>query len=129
MALEYNSNVIRHFLDPINAGVINNPDGIGKIGDMVCGDMIVMYIKVDSDHISEIKYQVFGCAAAIATCSALSEIGIGKSLDEALKITDEDIIIYLAGLPDPKIHCSTGAASALHTAIADYFNQQLDNEK
>ena len=96
---------------------------------MVCGDMIVMYIKVKNDHLSEIKYQVFGCAAAIATCSALSEIGIGKSLDEALKITDEDIIIYLAGLPDHKIHCSTGAASALHTAIADYFNRQLDIEK
>jgi nitrogen fixation NifU-like protein len=128
MAIDYNNNVIRHFLDPINTGVINNPDGIGTIGDMTCGDMIVMYIKVDDDKLSEIKYQVFGCAAAIATCSALTEISIGKPLDDALKITDEDIILFLGGLPSLKMHCSTGAASALHTAIADYFTRQLDKE-
>jgi nitrogen fixation NifU-like protein len=119
MSIRYNDNVIRHFLDPINVGVLEHPDGVGVIGDMTCGDMMVMHIQVCDDRLADIKYQVFGCAAAIATCSALSEMAMGNTLDEALAITDNDVIRYLGGLPDPKAHCSTGAASALHQAIAD----------
>lgn len=119
MSLRYNDNVIMHFLDPLNIGVIEEPDGLGVIGDMSCGDMMVMPIHVRDDRLIDIKYQVFGCAAAIATCSALSEMAMGKTLDEAMAITDDDVIRYLGGLPDPKAHCSTGAADALRHAIAD----------
>ncbi len=119
MNIHYNDNVIMHFLEPINVGVLENSDGEGIVGDMTCGDMMVMYIHVQDERLADIKYQVFGCAAAIATCSALSEMAMNKTLGEALAITDEDVIRYLGGLPDPKAHCSTGAASALHQAIAD----------
>jgi nitrogen fixation NifU-like protein len=117
MSIHYNPNVIRHFLDPINVGPMNDHDGMGVVGDMACGDMMVMRIKVRGGRLADIKYQVFGCVAAIATCSALTEIAMDKTLDEALAIMDSDVIRYLGGLPDPKEHCSTGAAGALHKAI------------
>lgn len=134
MTIRYNERVITHFLDPINAGVLEQPDGIGVVGDMACGDMIVMQIHVREGRLAAIKYQVFGCAAAIATCSVLSEMAQDTTLDEALAITDDDVIRYLGGLPDLKTHCSTGAASALHQAIADAHTRaaasitQLDGE-
>lgn len=116
----YIENVLHHFLEPVNVGVIEHPDGTGVVGDMACGDMMVMTIRVQDERLVDIKYQVFGCVAAIATCSALSEMAMGKSLDEALAISDNDVIRYLGELPDPKRHCSSGAASALHKAIASY---------
>lgn len=120
MSTQYLETVLHHFLDPVNVGSIQAPDGQGVVGDMACGDMMVMTIRVQDDRLADIKYLVFGCAAAIATCSALSEMAMGRSLDEALAITDVDVIRYLGELPDPKRHCSTGAATALHKAIAHY---------
>lgn len=124
MNISYNDNVIMHFLEPINVGVLSEPDGIGVIGDMSCGDMMVMYVQIQDNLLQDIKYQVFGCAAAIATCSAISEMAIGKSVDEVLAISDYDVICYLGGLPDPKAHCSSGAADALHKAINDACSKE-----
>lgn len=120
MSNHYIDTVLHHFLDPVNVGVIVDPDGTGVVGDMACGDTMVMTIRVQDDHLADIKYQVFGCAAAIATCSAVSEMAMGKVLGEVLAITEDDIIRYLGELPDPKRHCSAGAAAALHNAIIDY---------
>lgn len=118
--MEYNEEVMRHFLEAQNVGRIENADGIGTIGDPACGDLFVISIKVREERLADVKFQTFGCPAAIATCSVLTEMARGKTLDEAYRITDEDVVRALLGLPDPKIHCSTGAAEALHQAIDDY---------
>lgn len=123
MNISYNDNVIMHFLEPINVGVLTEADGIGVTGDMSCGDMMIMYVQIRENLLHDIKYQVFGCAAAIATCSAISEMAMGKSVEEVLAISDDDVIRYLGGLPGPKAHCSSGAAEALHKAILDAANE------
>ena len=120
MAIEYNERVLDHFFNPRNVGVIEDADGIGRLGDASCGDVFVMYIKVRRSRIVDIKYQVQGCGAAIATCSALSEIAIGKTIQEAWRLTDDDIAAELGGLPLEKLHCSNLAATVLHRAIMDY---------
>ncbi|HHT47304.1 MAG TPA: iron-sulfur cluster assembly scaffold protein [Firmicutes bacterium] len=119
----YNENIIDHFLNPRNAGRISDPDGVGTQGDPSCGDYLRIFIKVKNNLISDIKFEIFGCPAAIATSSALTELAKGKTIDEALKITDADIITFLGGLPDPKIHCSNLGAGALRLAILDYQNR------
>ncbi|MDO9535041.1 MAG: iron-sulfur cluster assembly scaffold protein [Bacillota bacterium] len=116
----YSDRVIEHFLNPRNAGYISNPDGVGIIGDPSCGDYLRIYIIVKDNRISDIKFEIFGCPAAIATSSVLTELAKGKTLEEALKITDLDVIRNLGGLPDPKVHCSNLGAGALHEAIQDY---------
>jgi nitrogen fixation protein NifU and related proteins len=109
-----------HFTNPRNVGTIENPDGYGKVGNPVCGDLMEMYIKVENDVIKDIKFKTFGCGSAIATSSMVTEIAIGKTIDEALKITRNDVANELDGLPPQKMHCSNLAADALHAAIEDY---------
>jgi nitrogen fixation NifU-like protein len=116
----YSKKVMDHFMNPRNVGVIENPDGYGKVGNPVCGDLMEMYIKVKNDIITDIKFKTFGCGSAIATSSMVTELAIGKHIDEALKITRGDVANELDGLPPQKMHCSNLAADALHAAINDY---------
>ena len=109
-----------HFTNPRNVGEIKNPDGYGKVGNPVCGDLMEMYIKVENDIIKDIKFKTFGCGSAIATSSMVTELAIGKHIEEALKLTRNDVANELEGLPPQKMHCSNLAADALHAAIEDY---------
>ena len=116
----YSKKVMDHFTNPRNVGVIESPDGFGKVGNPVCGDLMEMYIKVENDIITDIKFKTFGCGSAIATSSMVTELAIGKTIDEALEITRNDVADELDGLPPQKMHCSNLAADALHAAIEDY---------
>ncbi len=116
----YSEKVLDHFRNPRNVGEIEDADGVGTVGNPVCGDMMSIYIKVDDDRISDIKFRTFGCGAAIATTSMTTELAKGKTLDEAMEITREDVADELGGLPPVKMHCSNLAADALHEAIKDY---------
>jgi len=120
---EYSKILIEHFLKPRNVGIIENADGIGSIGSKECGDYFEFYIKVIDNRIVDIKYKVFGCGAAIGLCSIVSTLALGKTLGEALQITDETAVEAVGGLPDNKIHCSNYAASALHSAVKDYYRR------
>ena len=126
--MEYSELVIEHFQNPRNVGVIEEADGMGKMGSPVCGDLMEIYIKVDNNHIEDIKFRTFGCGAAIASGSMASEMIKGKSLTEAEALTDEDVASALGGLPEKKMHCSNLAASTLHKAIEDYRNKH-DEDK
>jgi nitrogen fixation NifU-like protein len=127
--MEYSELVIEHFQNPRNVGVIEDADGTGnKMGSPVCGDLMEIYIKVDNNHIADIKFRTFGCGAAIASGSMASEMIKGKSLAEAEALTDEDVAQALGGLPEKKMHCSNLAASTLHKAIEDYRNKH-DEDK
>lgn len=117
---EYTIKVIEHFMTPRNVGSMTDADGIGKAGDPSCGDSLTIYIKVKDNVIYDISFLVFGCTAAIASSSMTTELAKGKTLEEALKITDEDITQALDGLPDNKLHCSVLGAMALKNAIKDY---------
>lgn len=125
---EYSDKVIDHFMSPRNVGSINNPDGEGQAGDPACGDSLTIYIKVENQIIKEIKFLVFGCVAAVATSSMTTVLVKGKSVDEALKLTEQDITDALDGLPDYKLHCSVLGAEALRNAIHDYKNRQENKE-
>jgi nitrogen fixation NifU-like protein len=116
----YSKKVMEHFMNPKNVGVIENPDGYGKVGNPVCGDLMEIYIKVKDDIITDIKFKTFGCGSAIATSSMVTEIAKGKHIDEAMKITRNNVADELEGLPPQKMHCSNLAADALHAAIEDY---------
>lgn len=116
----YNEKVLDHFSNPRNVGEIPDADGIGRAGNPVDGDSITIYIKVKDDIIVDIKFKTFGCAAAIAASSMLTVIARGKTVEEAMKITNEQVSEALDGLPPHKINCSNIAADALHDAIADY---------
>jgi nitrogen fixation NifU-like protein len=116
----YSEKVMELFRNPKNMGEIENPDGVGKIGNPKCGDLMELYIKVENDIIIDVKFKTFGCAAAIATSSMITEMVKGKTLDEAMKITREDVAVELEGLPPVKMHCSNLAADALKAAIEDY---------
>ena len=120
----YSEKVLEHFRNPKNVGVIENADGIGTVGNPVCGDLMTMYIKVEDDRIVDIKFQTFGCGAAIATSSMATELAIGKTIEEALQITKQTVADALGGLPPQKMHCSNLAADALKRAIADYLKKQ-----
>ena len=116
----YSDIAMDHFVNPRNVGEILNPDGVGQIGDTECGDMVKVWIKVDKQHLTDVKYKVFGCPAAIAVCSMMTELAIGKHIDDAYEITDEQVAEALGGLPDQKFHCSNLGASALQKAILNY---------
>ena len=120
----YSKKVMDHFMDPKNVGTIKNADGYGKVGNPVCGDLMEMYITVKDDIITDIKFQTFGCGSAIATSSMVTELAKGKHLDEALKITRNDVASELDGLPAQKMHCSNLAADALHAAIKDFMSKK-----
>jgi len=120
----YSKKVIEHFQNPKNVGEIKNADGIGKVGNPVCGDMMWVYIKVKDNKIKDIKFKTFGCVAAIATSSMLTELAKGKTLEEAEKLTNKDIADSLGGLPPIKMHCSNLAADALREAVMDYRKKQ-----
>lgn len=112
--------MLEHFLSPRNVGEIEDPDGVGTVGDAECGDFFKVWIRIDDDRLTKIRYKVFGCPAAIATCSMMSELATGMTLDEAYALDDLDIMKALGGLPDGKEHCSNHAAAALHEAIHDF---------
>ncbi len=116
----YSEKVLDHFRSPRNVGEIEDADGVGSVGNPVCGDMMSIYIKVKNDRIEDIKFKTFGCGAAIATTSMTTELAKGKTLDEAMTITRQDVADELGGLPPVKMHCSNLAADALHEAIKDY---------
>ena len=120
----YSKTVMDHFKNPRNVGVIDNPDGVGEVGNPLCGDMMSIYIKIEDDHIKDIKFQTFGCGSAIAVSSMLTEIAIGKSIEEAKKITNKDVAKALEGLPKNKMHCSNLGADALQLAIKDYEDKK-----
>ena len=127
--MEYSELVIEHFQNPRNVGVIEDADGMGKMGSPVCGDLMEIYIKVNNSHITDIKFRTFGCGAAIASGSMASEMIKGKSLAEAEALTDEDVAQSLGGLPEKKMHCSNLAASTLHKAIEDYRNKHNEGKE
>jgi nitrogen fixation protein NifU and related proteins len=120
----YNDKVMDHFMHPRNMGIINKPDGVGTVGNPICGDVMKMYIKVKirgtNKYIEDIKFQTLGCGAAIATSSMISELIKGKSLEEALTISNKTVAEALGGLPVSKLHCSNLAADAVQSAIKDY---------
>ncbi len=116
----YSDKVMEHFSNPKNVGEIKDADGIGEMGNPVCGDMMTFYIKVNDNKIEDVKFKTFGCGAAIAVSSMVSEMAKGKTLDEALKITNASVAKELGGLPPNKMHCSNLGADALHKAIEDY---------
>ncbi|MFH1106254.1 MAG: Fe-S cluster assembly scaffold protein NifU [Candidatus Aenigmatarchaeota archaeon] len=119
----YSKKVMEHFMNPKNMGRLENADGIGKVGNPVCGDVMFIYIKVADNRIADIKFETFGCAAAIATSSMTTELAKGKTLEEALKIARSDVAGALEGLPPIKMHCSNLAADGLHEAIYDYLTK------
>ncbi|MBA7555476.1 Iron-sulfur cluster assembly scaffold protein IscU [subsurface metagenome] len=116
----YSEKVLDHFRNPRNVGEIEDADGVGTVGNPVCGDMMSIYIKVKDDRIDDVKFKTFGCGAAIATTSMTTELAKGKTLDEAMEITRQDVADELGGLPPVKMHCSNLAADALHEAVKDY---------
>jgi len=125
----YSEKVMEHFRDPRNVGKIPNADGVGTVGNPVCGDMMTIYIKVKDNRIKDIKFKTFGCGAAVATSSMITELAKGKTLEAALKITRKDVADSLGGLPPIKMHCSNLAADALHEAINDYQKRQEAKKK
>jgi nitrogen fixation NifU-like protein len=125
----YSEKVMEHFQNPRNVGEIENADGIGTEGNPTCGDLMTIYIKVEDNIITDVKFKTFGCGAAIATSSMITEMAVGKTIEEALKITRNDVADELEGLPPVKMHCSNLAADALKAAIADYKMKQAENEQ
>jgi len=121
----YTAKVMDHFANPRNVGIIEDANVVVQVGDPGCGDGLLIFLKIEEDRISDMKYKIYGCGAAIATSSIASEMAIGKTLDEVLvDVTEEKIAAALDGLPDEKMHCSNLAASALRAAIAQYKDIQ-----
>jgi nitrogen fixation NifU-like protein len=125
----YSEKVMEHFKNPRNMGEIKDADGVGTVGNPVCGDMMTIYIKVKDNRLEDIKFKTFGCGAAIATSSMMTELAKGKTLEEALKITRANVADALDGLPPIKMHCSNLAADALRAAIEDYYKKQKEGAK
>lgn len=121
---DYNEKVKDHFMNPRNVGEIINADGESKIGNPVCGDVLRLMLKIKNKKIEDVKFETYGCAAAIATSSVLTEIIKGKTIDYAKKIKNKDVLKELGGLPNIKIHCSNLAAEALHKAIENYESKK-----
>ena len=121
---EYTEKVMDHFSNPRNVGEIADANGVGEVGNAKCGDIMKIYLKVEDNIIKDVKFKTFGCGAAIATSSMVTELVMGKSLDEALEITNQAVAEALGGLPPVKMHCSNLAADAMHEAIKDYMSKQ-----
>jgi len=120
----YNEKVMEHFKNPRNVGEMEDPDGVGRVGDPICGDVMELYIKVKDGVIVDAKFKTFGCAAAIATSSMVTEMVKGKRVEEALKISNKAVVEALDGLPPTKVHCSVLAEDALKSAIENYLGHQ-----
>ena len=121
---QYSEKVMEHFRNPRNVGDMESPDGIGHVGNPVCGDIMELYIKVNDGTITDAKFKTFGCGAAIATSSMITELVKGKSIEEALKISNRAVAEALGGLPSIKMHCSVLAEEALQSAIDDYLSKK-----
>jgi len=119
---------MEHFRNPRNVGEIPDADGVGTVGNPMCGDIMSVYIKVKDDRLVDVKFKTFGCGAAIATSSMITELAKGKTIEEALKITRRDVADALNGLPPIKMHCSNLAADALHAAIQDYLKKKAQGK-
>ncbi len=124
----YSEKVLEHYQNPRNLGEIENADGVGMVGNPVCGDMMKITIKVRDDRIEDVKFKTFGCGAAIATTSIVTELVKGKMLEEALQVTNQDVVEALDGLPPVKVHCSLLAEEAIKAAIEDY-RDRMTNDK
>ena len=124
----YSDKVMDHFMHPRNVGEIADADGVGEVGNPVCGDMMSFYIKVKDNRLADIKFKTFGCGAAIAVSSMVSEMAMGKTIEEAMKITPQSVADELEGLPKQKFHCSNLGAQALHKAIEDYQSKKQPGE-
>lgn len=124
----YSEKVMDHFSNPRNVGEIEDADGMGTVGNPVCGDLMTIYIKVKDNIIEDVKFKTFGCGAAIATSSMVTELAMGKTIEEALAITRNDVANELEGLPAVKMHCSNLAADALHAAIDDYKKKLAEKQ-
>ena len=124
----YTEKVMDHFKNPRNMGEIPDADGVGTVGNPVCGDLMTVYIKVKDNKIEDIKFKTFGCGSAIATSSMITELAKGKTLEESMEISRANVANELGGLPPVKMHCSNLAADALHAAIEDYYNRQKGKE-
>ncbi|OYD15042.1 Fe-S cluster assembly scaffold protein NifU [candidate division WOR-3 bacterium JGI_Cruoil_03_44_89] len=127
--MEYSEKVMEHFMHPKNVGRIEDADGVGRAGNPICGDIMAIYIKVKDDVITDIKFETFGCGAAIATSSMVTELVKGKTIEEALKITNRAVAEALDGLPPIKMHCSLLAEEGVKAAITDYKKKQELNNK
>lgn len=125
---DYSQKVMEHFANPRNVGEIENPDGVGTVGNPVCGDLMSFYIKVEDGRLADVKFKTFGCGAAIAVSSMVSEMAKGKTLEEGMAITNKMVAAELGGLPDNKLHCSNLGADALHKAIEDYQQKTKANK-
>lgn len=125
----YSEVVMDHFTNPRNVGEIEDADGVGEVGNPTCGDMMTFYIKVKDGRLEDVKFKTFGCGAAIAVSSMVSEMAKGKTLEEAMRIGREDVAQELGGLPKQKMHCSNLGADALHKAIEDYLSRQKGREE
>ena len=124
MAMDYSEKVMEHFAHPHNVGVIEDADGVGEVGNAKCGDIMKMYLKIEGGTITDVKFKTFGCGAAIATSSIATDMIKGKSIEDALKLTNKAVVEALDGLPPAKIHCSVLAEQAVKAALADYYNRQ-----
>ncbi len=123
----YSDKVMDHFRNPRNVGVVEDADGTGRVGNPVCGDIMEMTIKVEDGRLVDVKFRTFGCGSAIATSSITTELVLGKTIDEALALTNRAVAQALDGLPPNKMHCSNLAADALHEAIKDYMKHREDS--
>lgn len=121
---DYSEKVMDHFMHPRNVGEIPNADGMGKVGNVICGDIMALYIKVENNVITDAKFKTMGCGAAIATSSMVTELVKGKTVDEALRISNKAVAEALGGLPPIKMHCSLLAEQALKAALEDYFSKK-----
>lgn len=120
----YSEKVLDHFQNPRNVGEIEDANAIGEVGNAKCGDIMKMYLKIEDEKIVDAKFKTFGCGAAVATSSMATEMVKGKTIDEALQLTNKAVMEALDGLPPQKIHCSVLAQEAIHSAIADYYDRQ-----
>ena len=127
--MEYTEQVMDHFMNPRNMGEMDDASGVGTVGNAKCGDIMRIYIKVENDVITDVKFKTFGCGAAIATSSKATEIVKGMTLEEAEKVTNKMVMEALGGLPPVKVHCSVLAEEALHAAIQDYRERLARGEK
>ena len=127
MAL-YSEKVMDHFRNPRNVGTIENADGVGEVGNAVCGDIMKIYLKIDNDTVTDVKFETFGCGSAIASSSMATELIKGKPLSEVLQITNKAVVEALDGLPAHKLHCSVLAEEAIKAAVEDYYKKQEQNK-